>query len=89
MVKKNHVVLNYLIKYQFKVHVIKLSLLSICIVETFSPEDTLNDNLCFQLLKGSSYIKCQGFKNKTIIGFKPLRGLFTQFQYLLAKYMGN
>ena len=35
------------------------------------------------------YIKCQGFKNKTIVGFKPLRGPFSQFQYLLSKYMGN
>ena len=37
-------------------------------MDTFSPEDILNDNLCFNLHKGGSYIKSQGLKNKTIVG---------------------
>ena len=55
----------------------------------FSPEDILIDSLSFKLHKGSSYVNCQGFKNKTAVGFKPLRGLFSQVRYLPLKYMGN
>ena len=32
---------------------------------------------------------CQGFYNEMSVGFKPLRGLFSQFKYLPLKYMGN
>ena len=59
------------------------------IMGTFHPEDIFIDSLSFELHKRSSYVNCQGFKNKTAVGFKPLRGLFSQVRYLPLKYMGN
>ena len=32
---------------------------------------------------------CQGFYNEMTVGCKPLCGSFSQFKYLLLKYMGN
>ena len=32
---------------------------------------------------------CQGFYNEMTVGFKPLCGLFSHFNYLPLKYMGN
>ena len=58
-------------------------------METFNPEDILIDSLNFKLHKGSYYVHCQGFKNKTAVGFKPLRGLFSQVRYLPLTYMGH
>ena len=45
-----------MIKYTFKLHLVKLSMLDIYIMVTFSPEDILIDNLSFKLNKGASYI---------------------------------
>ena len=55
-------------------------------METFSPEDILVDTLSD---KGSSYMNCQGFKNKTVVGFKLLRDLFSQFRELPLKNYGK
>ena len=32
---------------------------------------------------------CPGFRDEITVGFKPLAGLFSQFNYLPLKYMGN
>ena len=50
--------LTYLIKYEVNVYLIKLSMLVYTekMVDSFSPEDILIDNLSFKLNKGSSYI---------------------------------
>ena len=47
--KKIHIMLNYLIKYNLVLYLIKLSMLIYVDMETFSPEDILIDNL------GSTY----------------------------------
>ena len=54
---KIHIVLNYLIKYNYKLYLIKFSnRVYIIMVEQFSPEDILVDSLSFKLNKGASYI---------------------------------
>ena len=53
---KIHIVLNYLIKYNYILYLIKFSTLVYIKMETFSPEDILVDNLSFKLNKGASYI---------------------------------
>ena len=53
---KTNIALNYLIKYNYKLYLIKFLFILYILMETFSPEDILVDNLSFKLNKGASYI---------------------------------
>ena len=50
---------------------------------------TLVNKVGTELIPEVNSFTCLGFKKQMTVGFKPLCGLFSQFKYLLLKYMGN